>query len=148
MSLTIKEKISKLKAVKEQISDKIDELYKQLESESAVELNQKLKGKYFRVYNDLNKMGAVMSLSDYSIYYITEVLFEGNGFIRCRCVEYRITQEEDDVHIEVFDDTETQGENLSISSMTEITRQDFEKILADDEQKVKNIFSKVKEKML
>ena len=80
MSLTIKEKIAKLRAVKEQISDKISELYKQLESESAVELNQKLKGKYFRDYNNLNKMGAVMCLSDYSIYYITEVLFEGNGF--------------------------------------------------------------------
>ena len=149
MSLTIKEKIAKLRAVKEQISDKIDELYKQLESESAVELNQKLKGKYFRVYNDLNKMGAVMSLSDYSIYYITEVLFEGNGFVRCRCVEYKITQDDnDEIHIEVFDDTETQGENLNISSMTEITREDFEKIIVADEQKVKNIFSKVKEKML
>lgn len=149
MSLTIKEKIAKLRAVKEQISDKISELYKQLESESAVELNQKLKGKYFREYNNLSKMGAVMSLSDYSIYYITEVLFEGNGFVRCRCVEYKITQDDnDEIHIEVFDDTETQGENLNISSMTEITREDFEKIIVADEQKVKNIFSKVKEKML
>ena len=122
---------------------------KKLESESAVELNQKLKGKYFRDYNNLNKMGAVMCLSDYSIYYITEVLFEGNGFIRCRCVEYKITQDDnDEIHIEVYDDTETQGENLNISSMTEITREDFEKIIVADEQKVKNIFSKVKEKML
>ena len=148
MSLTVKEKIAKLNAVKEQISDKISELYKQLESESAVELNKKLKGKYFRSYNNLSKMGAVMSLTDYSIYYITEVLFEGNGFIRCNCVEYKITQEEDDIHIEVYDDTETQGENLNLSSMVEITREDFEKIIADDEQKVKDIFSKVKEKML
>lgn len=147
-ALTIKEKIAKLREVKEKISDKISELYKQLESESAVELNQKLKGKYFRVYNNLNKMGAVMSLSDYSIYYITEVLFEGNGFIRCRCVEYKITHEEDDFHIEVYDDTETQGENLQLSNMLEITREDFEKIIIADEQKVKNIFSKVKEKML
>lgn len=148
-SLTIKEKIAKLREVKEQISDKISELYKQLESESAVELNQKLKGKYFRKYNTLSKMGAVMSMSDYSVYYITEVLFEGNGFIRCRCVEYKITQDDnDDIQIEVFDDTETQGENLNISSMTEITREDFEKIIIADEQKVKNIFSKVKEKML
>ena len=148
MSLTIKEKIAKLNEVKKQISDKISELYKQLESESAVELNKKLKGKYFRSYNNLSKMGAVMSLTDYSIYYITEVLFEGNGFIRCNCVEYKITQEEDDIHIEVYDDTETQGENLNLSSLTEITREDFEKIIADDEQKVKDIFSKVKEKML
>ena len=147
-ALTIKEKIAKLREVKEQISDKISELYKQLESESAVELNQKLKGKYFKVYNDLNKMGGVMSFSDYSVYYITEVLFEGNGFIRCHCVEYKITHEEDDIHIEVYDDTETQGENLHLSDMNEITREDFEKIIADDEQKVKNIFSKVKEKML
>lgn len=148
-SLTIKEKIAKLREVKEQISDKISELYKQLESESAVELNQKLKGKYFREYNTLSKIGAVMSMSDYSVYYITEVLFEGNGFIRCRCVEYKITQDDnDDIQIEVFDDTETQGENLNISSMTEITREDFEKIIIADEQKVKNIFSKVKEKML
>ena len=148
-SLTIKEKIAKLREVKEQISDKISELYKQLESESAVELNQKLKGKYFKTYNNLNKMGGVMSMSDYSVYYITEVLFEGNGFIRCRCVEYKITQDDnDDIQIEVFDDTETQGENLNISSMTEITREDFEKIIIADEQKVKNIFSKVKEKML
>ena len=147
-ALTIKEKIAKLREVKEQISDKISELYKQLESESAVELNQKLKGKYFKVYNNLNKMGGVMSYSDYSVYYITEVLFEGNGFVRCRCVEYKITHEEDDIHIEVYDDTETQGENLNISNMNEITREDFEKIIADDEQKVKNIFSKVKEKML
>ena len=149
MSLTVKEKIAKLKAVKEQISDKISELYKQLESESAVELNQKLKGKYFKTYNNLNKMGGVMSMSDYSVYYITEVLFEGNNFVRCRCVEYKITQDDnDDIQIEVFDDTETQGENLNISSMTEITREDFEKIIIADEQKVKNIFSKVKEKML
>lgn len=149
MSLTIKEKIAKLRAVKEQISDKISELYKQLESESAVELNLKLKGKYFREYNNLSKMGAVMNWCDYSIYYITEVLFEGNGFVRCRCVEYKITQDDnDEIHIEVFDDTETQGENLNISSMTEITREDFEKIIVADEQKVKNIFSKVKEKML
>ena len=148
-ALTIKEKIAKLRAVKEQIIDKISELYKQLESESAVELNQKLKGKYFKVYNNLNKMGAVMSLSDYSVYYITEVLFEGNGFVRCRCVEYKISQDEnDDFQIEVYDDTETQGENLNISSMTEITRENFEKIIIADEQKVKNIFSKVKEKML
>jgi hypothetical protein len=147
-ALTIKEKIAKLREVKEQISDKISELYKQLESESAVELNQKLKGKYFRVYNNLNKMGGIMSLSDYSVYYITEVLFEGNGFIRCRCIEYKITYEEDDFHIEVYDDTNTQGENLNIGSMVEITREDFEKIIIDDEQKVKNIFSKVKEKML
>lgn len=147
-ALTIKEKIAKLREVKEQISDKISELYKQLESESAVELNQKLKGKYFRVYNNLNKMGGVMSYSDYSVYYITEVLFEGNGFIRCRCVEYKITHEEDDIHIEVYDDTETQGENLHLSDIFEITREDFEKIIVDDEQKVKNIFSKVKEKML
>lgn len=148
MPLTTKEKIAKLREVKEKISDKINELYKQLESESAVELNKKLKGKYFRVYNNLNKMGAVMSLSDYSVYYITEVLFEGNGFIRCRCVEYKITHEDDDIHIEIYDDTDTQGENLHLSSLTEITREDFEKIIADDEQKVKNIFSKVKEKML
>ena len=148
-ALTIKEKIAKLREVKEQISDKISELYKQLENESAVELNQKLKGKYFRVYNNLNKMGGIMSLSDYSVYYITEVLFEGNGFVRCRCIEYKISQDEnDDFHIEVYDDTETQGENLNISSMTEITREDFEKIIIADEQKVKNIFSKVKEKML
>ncbi len=149
MSLTLKEKIAKLREVKEKISDKISELYKQLESESAVELNQKLKGKYFKVYNNLNKMGGVMSYSDYSVYYITEVLFEGNGFVRCRCVEYKISQDEnDDFQIEVFDDTETQGENLNISSMVEITREDFEKIIIADEQKVKNIFSKVKEKML
>lgn len=148
MSLTVKEKIAKLREVKEKISDKISELYKQLESESADELNQKLKGKYFKVYNNLNKMGGVMSMSDYSVYYITEVLFEGNGFIRCRCVEYKITYEEDDIHIEVYDDTETQGENLQLSNMFEITREDFEKIIIADEQKVKNIFSKVKEKML
>lgn len=148
MPLTTKEKIAKLREVKEKISDKINELYKQLESESAVELNQKLKGKYFKVYNNLNKMGGVMSMSDYSVYYITEVLFEGNGFIRCRCVEYKITHEDDDIHIEIYDDTDTQGENLHLSSLTEITREDFEKIIADDEQKVKNIFSKVKEKML
>ena len=148
MSLTIKEKIAKLNEVKKQISDKISELYKQLESESAVELNKKLKGKYFRVYNSLSKVGAVMNLTDYSIYYITEVLFEGNGFIRCNCVEYKITQEEDDIHIEVYDDTETQGENLHLSGMVEITKEDFEKIIAYDEQKVKDIFSKVKEKML
>ena len=66
-ALTIKEKIAKLREVKEQISDKISELYKQLESESAVELNQKLKGKYFKVYNNLNKMGGVMNYSDYSV---------------------------------------------------------------------------------
>lgn len=150
MPLTTKEKIDKLREAKEKINDKINELYKQLESESAVELNKKLKGKYFRVYNDLNKMGAVMSLSDYSIYYITEVLFEGNGFIRCRCVEYKISLDDEnyEIHIEIYDDTETEGENLRLSDMDEITKEDFEKIIADAEQKVKNIFSKVREKML
>lgn len=141
MPLTTKEKIDKLREAKEKINDKINELYKQLESESAVELNKKLKGKYFRVYNNP---------SDYSIYYITEVLFEGNGFIRCRCVEYKISLDDEnyEIHIEIYDDTETEGENLRLSDMDEITKEDFEKIIADAEQKVKNIFSKVREKML
>lgn len=141
MPLTTKEKIDKLREAKEKINDKINELYKQLESESAVELNKKLKGKYFRVYNNP---------SDYSIYYITEVLFEGNGFIRCRCVEYKISLDDEnyEIHIEIYDDTETEGENLRLSDMDEITKEDFEKIITDAEQKVKNIFSKVREKML